>query len=450
MVRLILFGIMLLLWSIISFPIYKKIWNPVIIFGALMFCGCFMALVSAENGTAIIENGIAWLFVGSFLFLATFVSMQYLKVMASKKTVVLYGEKINVDKLFYKSEYNNVEVKTYNKKNLHLFMKACFVFAIVSVLLAFREVMKCAESWTEIFTNTYSLRVRYLQRTSSTIFSLFSVFVSINFYVLFALFPIYFKNGVKNVKTFFVLIVAIRLAQSFITMSKELFILDCVFFISVYVHSLFSLKAEYNFFIKYGLIVVVVLGVFIGIIANQRGYVKNGMYDNSFYAIIGTIKEYVGVSIESFSLLIKTYGAQMGGAMCFRAFYSVGEYLGLTESVPIFQEKVGDANVFSIFGNMYNDLGFGGIISLSLLFGALFGSLYTIGNTNKLSKVVCNSIILVTMFFAYYDLKLIQTIYIFIIIYAFVFEYVFFEKLYIAKREKRFRLLGKRGVKKDG
>ena len=166
--------------------------------------------------------------------------------------------------------------------------------------------------------------------------------------------------------------------------------------------------------------------------AYQRNYLAE-RYDNYFDAVVGTVFRYIGTPIYSFTVLIsQPYPDFLNGAQCFRPLVTIISVLygsGINSSIQATVSGA-TANVYTIFGNMYNDYGKPGIILLSILLGFIFGCIYRKTTYDRFSRISINALISVVLFMSFYDYLLMQTVYLVSIIYAFILDRVIGKYIY--------------------
>lgn len=399
--------------GVFSVKYYHRIWNPVLLFTGMFFLG--VVLAKHDCGPREFKSAVSWILIGEIMFLLSYFVAQGI---FNRKTL----------------EDVSAPIK-YNTTFLNIMIDVNVVVAVLSLILSIYEVMQVAPSFLQIFTNSTYVRELYLQRSSGKIVTMLGIFLALNFYVTFCLFPIAMQEKTKYVIPKLIAVILIRLLGSLITMSKGAFLIDIIFFISAYISTIRSKKEEYNFYLKYGAIFGVLVIVLLVVITIQRNYIGNGRYSGYLDAIFGTLRTYISVSIEAFGSLLNTENLQLTyGRLCFRPVFNILSYLGIGSHISIIQDVVSgmpNVNVYSMFGNMYRDFSYVGIILLSVLFGFFFGAIYNTKYKYRLSNLVINSMVAMTMFFAYFDLKIIQTVYLFIMIYAVVIDKIIASRLYV-------------------
>lgn len=413
-IMLVLFSVMLMSFSIIY---YHRIWNPILLFLMMFLLGAILARKNSDPRE--FESATLWILIGEIFFCITFFLAQ---TCFNRRT--LYDYTINV---------------SYNWRFVERMLDVNIMVGLCGLLLGIYEVMKVAPSFMDIFTNSTAVRYAYLQRSSGGLITLLGILLSLNFFVTFCFFPLALQNKVKGAFPRLVVVLGIRLLGSLVTMSKEAFLIDIIYFISAYILIIRTKKEEYIFYFKYGIACLFMIITLLVVISFQRNYIGDGRYSGYGNAIIGTLHEYISITIEAFGKLVNSEIITFTeGKICFRPIINILSYMGIGKHVSIIQDAIVgivDVNVYTAFGNMYRDFSYGGIVTLSSLLGIVLGSIYNTNHKYKLSCIVTNSIISMTLFFAYYDLKIIQTIYIFVMIYAKFFELVLKKEMYVVIEE---------------
>ena len=324
---------------------------------------------------------------------------------------------------------------TFNLKTVNILVNMNIIVSILALLVGIYSVMQVAPNFMSIFTNSTYVRELYLRRSGNIIITIISIFLSLNFFVTFCFVPIALQNQLKRIVPKVAVIFLIRLFSSIVTMSKEAFIIDVIYFISIYILLLKNKKDEYKFYRKYGSAFGILVIVLLVVISFQRNYIGQGRYSGYGDAVLGTLREYLSIPIETFgSLLNLNTVVYTKGNLCFRPIINILSYVGIGDHVSIVQDaltSVMSSNVYTSFGNMYRDFSYVGIVGLSILFGFFMGAIFKPNHKNRISRIVADAIVLMTMFFGYYDLKIIQTIYLFVIVYAVIFDRIIATKLYV-------------------
>ena len=420
----VLFLVVNVVFCRISILFYKRYWNPIFLSCIVFIVGCLLIAWDIEKKHFIlIEEGLYWLFIGETCFIGSFFMFQYNTAKSIRRKSLL--------------------VK-YNKNALKLMSNLCVLFSVLESLIAYHVVMKAAGGeFLRIFMDSTAVRHEYLSReSSSTLVVILQMLISFNFYCTFCLLPLALKEGCPNMKKKIGIVIFLRLFLSLITMSKESFILTMAIFISANATWTSGIKDEIRFLKKYSIYFVV---LFIGLLlatAFQRNYTAE-RYENYTDAVVGTLGGYIADPIKGYFIKISHPSPMLMGEQCFRPIVSILSRFGLSstdasDSKQSAISEIDNLNVFSMYGNMYNDFGYWGIVLVSLFWGAIFGLLYCNLKTNRLSLIVTNAIILSVFILSFYDFLLMQTVYVLTIVYAMIFEHIFKNYLYGNRNRHKF------------
>ena len=402
-----------IMFSVFSVAFYRRIWNPILLFVVMFLLG--IVLTIGECSSQDFQDALFWIMIGEICLIAAFICAQ----LVFKRSGPL---KLSCS-------------DTFNLKIVNILVNLNIIVSILVLLLVIYSVMQVAPNFISIFTNSTFVRELYLRRSGNIIITIISIFLSLNFFVTFCFVPIALQNQVKRIVPKVAVILLIRLFSSIVTMSKGAFIIDVIYFISIYILLLKDKKDEYKFYRKYGSIFGVLIIVLLIIISFQRNYIGQGRYSGYGDAVLGTLREYLSIPIETFGALLNTdFLVYTKGNLCFRPIINILSYVGVGDHVSIVQDaltSVISSNVYTSFGNMYRDFSYVGIVGLSVLFGFFMGAIFKSNHKNRISRIVADAIVLMTMFFGYYDLEIIQTIYLFVIVYAVIFDRIIATKLYV-------------------
>ncbi len=402
-----------IMFSVFSVAFYRRIWNPILLFVVMFLLG--IVLTIGECSSQDFQDALFWIMIGEICLIAAFICAQ----LVFKRSGPL---KLSCS-------------DTFNLKIVNILVNLNIIVSILVLLLGIYSVMQVAPNFISIFTNSTFVRELYLRRSGNIIITIISIFLSLNFFVTFCFVPIALQNQVKRIVPKVAVILLIRLFSSIVTMSKGAFIIDVIYFISIYILLLKDKKDEYKFYRKYGSIFGVLIIVLLIIISFQRNYIGQGRYSGYGDAVLGTLREYLSIPIETFGALLNTdFLVYTKGNLCFRPIINILSYVGVGDHVSIVQDaltSVISSNVYTSFGNMYRDFSYVGIVGLSVLFGFFMGAIFKSNHKNRISRIVADAIVLMTMFFGYYDLEIIQTIYLFVIVYAVIFDRIIATKLYV-------------------
>lgn len=394
----------------LSIMYYGHIWNPLSLLVIILTIAELMSLFY-QNKDAI-SDSIFWIGIGTLFFSISFLGSQTIK------------EKYNLNR--------NYLTLRYNLRTIDSLTSACVILSILLSVWYTYIVLKVAPNFQAIFIHSTYVRNLYLDRSTSPIELLVGTFLSANFYITFCLFPIGIREKRKHIILKLSIVLVLRLYSSIITMSRLSFFIDIVIFVSAFVIQMNDRKEEIGFYKKYGLWFLILGVVLLLVVSFQRNYIGT-RYDSYSSAIIDTLKKYFGIPIYSFGVVLNEQNISfMGGKLTFRPIINILSYFGIGSRVSIIQGTIGDSgNVYTMFGNMFLDYGYTGVILVSILFGLVLGMMYSKFKPFTLSKIVINSFIMMSMFFAFYDFELLQTVYIFIMIYAAIIDKFLSNKLYL-------------------
>lgn len=410
---LIIFIVYCIVMVRFSIGFYNKIWNPIALFCIMMMAG---VILSYANVTSVgvyeyeRQNGMVLLLSGTVLFSLSFIIAQI---------GLLKSNTINLD-----YEYNERAVSNLTTLSL--------ILGLASALISTYIVLQISGDINRVFLESTAVRNAYLKRSTSGLITYSLLFININHLCLFCIYPMALKLKCPFIKVKLAIEFLASLWLSIVTMSKESFIFFCLIYISAYVVQLAGKEDEIKFVRKYGIYFIIMIIALLVVVSFQRNYTE-GRYDSYADAVIGTISIYIGVPIDGFCKITNLPSQMLMGSQCFRPMINILSQLGIFDKVSAIQGALRDnsTNVFTMFGNMYNDYGNNGVYLLSIFFGFFLGALYHTNATNRLSSSVSNSIILATMFLAFYDFVLMQTVYPLTIFYSFILEYILKNKIYL-------------------
>lgn len=395
----------------LSIAYYRKVWNPIFVFEIMLFLGIIFSF--RELDFQLIDNGIFWILLGTFIFIGSFLTCQMLLSRKRKQQIDTF----------------------YNWKTIDSMLTANVFISIASLAISVYTILQITANLNDLFTKGTYIRMLYLERETNPVITAISLFLSFNFYTTFCLFPLALREKRKHSGTKLIIVLVLRLLSSLVTMSKEAFLIDLIVFVSAYSLVLRDEREEKVFFRKYAVPFIILIAALLIVVSIQRNYIGQGRYHSYGEAVIGTIRSYVAAPVMAFCQLLGVSNIHFtNGQLCFRPILNILSYLGIGSRVSIIQEAIaGSANVYTVFGNMYRDFSYLGILLLSIVFGAFLGLIYNTNYKYRLSNIVANSIVMMTMFFGYYDLQIIQTVYLFVMLYAVLFDRVFKSRIYITE-----------------
>ena len=209
LITLIIFTLM---FSIFSILYYHRLWNPILLCTTMLLLGIILAFDNCSPKD--MEVAMFWILIGETFLLSSFFIMQ---IFFNKRTT--------------KEEVSNI---TYNLSILKKLISVNIVVSILGLLVNTYSVMQIAPSFRDIFVNSTYVRCLYLQRSSGAFITILGLLLTLNFFVTFIYFPIALQNGIKRTVPKLIFVLAIRLSSSLITMSKQAFLIDIIYFVSAY------------------------------------------------------------------------------------------------------------------------------------------------------------------------------------------------------------------------
>lgn len=402
---------------IFSIAYYKKIFNAVGFYISMFIIAVLCAKINNKISLNAMNEGFFWITIGLMIFMFSFWSAQMFKKNAKTK-------KLRV---------------VYNMKTVNFLLNLCMVCAVLNVIFLTMEILTIANNISDVFYNSTWIRIQYLNRTANPLLSILENVSNMTCLIFVCLFPIATKNELKFTRIRLVIIFIMKAIASLVTMSKDPLVFFIVLVVAVYIDYSPNYMKEIAFLrknIKW--IFILLAGLFV-LIALQRSYIGT-RYDNYFDTIIGSFMSYFSIPIESFSHLISfELQEYTQGELSFRPIVNVLSIFDVVQRVDIKQEFVGNStgNVYTMFGTMYRDFGFDGIVFISAIYGLLCGIIYRRKHEGDLSHLFTNAMVVSVLAFGFYDFKFIQTLYVSSIIYVVILEKFLKEKLYMKAKEQK-------------
>lgn len=407
-----------------SIRLYNRIINPIIVCVIPFGLSCLMTTQYSSVLGDELDKGLLWLLCGIVIYIAAFSLTAPLRIGSGKRS---------------KKENTNV---VYKKNTVEILINALCIMETLSFLISFVTVYKISGSIKAILVKSTWVRWQYLARSTPKPVAILTVFLSINTIVLACLIPKAIQLRCKYIKLKLIYVVSLMLMDSIVTMSKEAFVVDIIMLIYAFSQYSAGIKTEFKMIKRSAIWIVVLMVILLIAVSVQRNYSVVKEYNSYWDMLKGTVNQYVTLPVIGFVLLLR-YKDYSYGALCFRPLLNILSYLGFGQRRPVIQEAVeGVTNVFTSFGNMYIDFGVAGILLLSVFFGAFLGAIYSLDNCNKLSKVAINSIVGMNMLFTFYDLQVIQTTYLFAMLYAVLLEIVIGKYLYTSEPNEEGKIVG--------
>ncbi|MBE5863907.1 MAG: oligosaccharide repeat unit polymerase [Lachnospiraceae bacterium] len=397
---------------------YGKFINPMIVCLIPFGLACLMTINYDGVTEEELEIGLMLLLMGMMAYTASFSLMAPLRFSLRKRARSDKGTRVK-----------------YNKKTVELLINVLCIMELISFLISLYIVLKISGSITAILVKSTWIRWQYLARSTPIVITMISLFLAVNAHVLVCLLPKAIQLQCRHAKLKLAFVVILMLLNSIVTMSKEAFFVDIIILIYAFSQYARDKETEWNMIKKSSIWILLLILILLFVMSIQRNYYAY-RYTTVREMLKGTISIYITIPIMDFMLLLRTKEYMMG-RLCFRPVFNILASLGIGTRQAVIQEAIENAsNVFTSFGNMYRDFGVPGIFLLSIFFGLMLGSLYSVHTENRLSKITINSIIGMNMVFMFYDLQIIQTVYVITILYAIVLERIIEKYLYTTDPSK--------------
>lgn len=308
------------------------------------------------------------------------------------------------------------------------------ILEIVRVLYITWIVYKLAGSW-DVFinSNTYVRRL-YLSRSSSLFGNILEFFLNSNAMLGQALIGIYASYKVRDAKRYIILWFLMELLYSIVTMSKMCFICFILVVLISYLNGIKKINEQKKIIRMYTPIIISVIFALLILVGKQRNYTQFG--DSIVNVVIDKAAFYFSSSIEALGRYIQTYRSplelgQNSFKLIFRSLSRLGilkdtSTLGHIKFINIDDEAT---NVYTWYRTFYLDYSYSGFVLVPFVIGFISGKIYK-PNNKRIYLHVLISWISVVIALSFYEYLWGQTIYIFILLYAYIIDKIFRKKLY--------------------
>lgn len=330
------------------------------------------------------------------------------------------------------------------KYNMVFFKKLVIILTVLELLRVFYVlilVLELAGSLDVFIYNSTYVRRLYLSRSDSLLSNIFEFFLNANAMIGYVIIPIYAINKSKKKWGIVVFWVMLELLFALITMSKMSFILFLIILISSYLGNLGDIRTQKKKIKK--IIPILVLGValFLILIGLQRNYGQFG--DSIVMVVLKKAVFYLTSSVEALGKYMSLYESDVeGGRNIFIIISRILERLHIISSSGVLSHaefidiKYESTNVYSWFRTFYLDFSYAGYIIGPIIIGTIMGCIYN-PNRNRISNQICNAWIIGTVAMSFYTYLWGQTIYVFVLVYAVVLEFVLGKWLYCSENNSR-------------
>lgn len=329
------------------------------------------------------------------------------------------------------------EYRTYNFDFVLRLIKWLTVIEIIRVINFSIIVFRLAGSIsTFIERNTY-VRNLYLAYSGGTFESILNFILNANAMIGYVLIGIYIANQRNRRGVFYLIIWSIcEVAIAIVTMSKMCLVIFILVIVITAVNNIDSIWEQKRIIKKYLPFILVGLFGFLLIIGIQRNYSEIG--DSFIETVIIKAMYYFDAGVEALGKYMSSYDGELGmGYNTFRFISRIFSRLGLWSNDAVLQHdesiilSFGETNIYTWFKTFFIDFSYAGFFVGPFLWGIIIGLFYNPPLKNLFLDVCTSwlSAILVMTFYAY---MWGQTIYIFVLVYAFILHNIFMDKLYVA------------------
>lgn len=391
----------------VSFSIY--VWILVL----LMHCYLFDSTDYTSVAYCIVAFGNAALAIGFWLF--------------AKRKITFFIRKPQIKRN-----------KQYDMDKLRTLLFGFMLIEIVRLLYSiYLVVYKLAGSWNMFLTNATYVRKMYLAYNGGVVTNVFEFFCNANALIAYVIVGILLSDKDRKKKNLclFAIWSACEMAYALITMSKMCFILYVIVVATVYINNIESRQEQRKMIRRYLPALAVCIFVFLMIIGMQRNYGQND--ESLLDAVFTKIGIYFSGPTEALGKYINNYQESFYfGGKTFNVVARIFSRLGMNENVAVLAHgediDIGydSINAYTWFKVFFQDFSYAGVILLPLLIGILAGIFYNKGD-HSFSRITCNAWLTAIIVMSFYTFMFGQTIYIFILIYAYILERVLKAKMYI-------------------
>lgn len=309
-----------------------------------------------------------------------------------------------------------------------------FVETIRIIYNIYIVVYKLAGSWNVFLHSSTYVRRLYLSYNGGTISNMFEFFCNANALIAYVLIGVILARGTKREKIYFVFWSFLELIYALITMSKMCLIIYIIVITTTCVNNLSTSYEQKKVVKKYLPLVSIAIFGFLLLIGLQRNY------DQKNNALMHVVLQEAGVyfsgPVEALGKYISLYGSEMTlGLKTFAIFARILSRLGISTNTAILAH--GDdifigyesINAYTWYKVFYQDFSYFGIIIIPLIIGAIAGIFYLRKKHDFIYDTCCSWIsAVITM--SFYTFMWGQTIYIFILFYAYVIHKKYSHILY--------------------
>lgn len=321
----------------------------------------------------------------------------------------------------------------YNMKALRKVIEILTILELVRLVYIALVVYKIAGSWELFLYNTTYVRNLYLIRENSLLQTLFEFFTGANAMLGYVIIGVFLALKERGSKRYIVIWTSIELMIALLTMSKMCFIVYIIVVAVTFFNNLGSFQEQKKLLVKFIPFLGGFIFAFLLLIGMQRNYGKDG---NIVLIVFNKAIFYFSGSIEALAKYMSLYKSDYDfGCNTFIIIERILARLGVAansealahgEFIDIAYEAT---NVYTWFRTFYLDYSYLGFVIVPFFLGSVAGVFYT-PRKHNLFLDVCLSWISCVFALSFYAYMWGQTIYIFVLVYAFLIHKLFGRKIY--------------------
>lgn len=326
----------------------------------------------------------------------------------------------------------------YSQMNINYLRTLLIIFTVLNVsrcILVFYTVYNAAGRNLQFaLSGSTALRLQYLERNTSAIMAILTVFLTVNAFVGYIVLGINLAKKGKNRVFFFAIWTVMEFFASYVGMSKMNFFIYIIVLSFSYLNYIESIKLQFKQvrrLLPPTIILLISLMVVIGL---QRNYSTNGesmlvhvVKGAMFYfcGSVSALNSYINSTASDYSIISNT------ASIFYKIFVRLGivENSSITNHLQTVVTSLGTTNSYSWFLPFYKDLSLFGMIFYPFLFGLLAGVVYN-KKTNTLAETTINASFCVLFAMSFYQFTWSQGSYFYVIFYVLIIQYFIRKCLY--------------------
>lgn len=324
----------------------------------------------------------------------------------------------------------------YNESGLFTLIKfTLFVEVIRVVYIIYIIIYKLAGSWSVFLHSGTYVRNMYLAYSGGTLANIFEFITNATAFVGYVVVGIFFANKHKYSKNIVIIFTVLEVVYALVTMSKMCLIIYIIVIGTSYLNNLQKLRDQKRVLRIAAPFLILAIFAFLMIIASQRNYMAMGNDLRS--TVLKKAAIYFSGPVEALGVYVRDNKSELSmGAKTFVVFGRILQRLGIVRGKSLLEHGVNidigydTINAYSWFKTFYQDFSYVGILVVPFFLGILGGMIY---NTKEKSLFydVCGSWVTAIFAMSFYTYMWGQTVYCFVIVYAFLLNRILRRKIYV-------------------